>query len=118
MRLTVELHIRPSYCGRVENPRKVVLLALTKGWWFRPLYEQLHYGEKVLCFQFIDENRRLSDAAFESAVKKMFSRRAKPKKFSAMAALLTAANDIAQQLPKRPSKPASIHILKIEQNRE
>jgi len=108
---------RNVIAGDVENPRKVVLLALSKGWWFRPLYEELRYGEKVLCFQFIDENKRLSDAAFEAAVEKVFFDR-KPKHHSAMIALLTAANDIAQQLPKRPPKGASIRSLKGNQKHE
>jgi hypothetical protein len=106
MRLRVAWSIAPRYRGSVENPRKVVLLALSKGWWFRPLYEELRYGEKVLCFQFVDENKRLSDAAFEKAI---FDR--KPKHHSAMIALLTAANHLAQKLPKRLRKTASIHIL-------
>jgi hypothetical protein len=109
---------RHVIAASVENPRKFVLLALTKGWWFRPLYEQLRYGEKVLCFQFVDRNKQLSDAAFEAAVEKLLFRRAKPPHLSAMVALLTAANDIAQQLPKRPPPTASIHVLKRDQNRK
>ena len=91
----------------MENARKVVLLALTKGWWFRPLYDGLRYGEQVLCFQFIEENKQLSDAAFEAAVEKINFSQARPRSFPAMVALLTAANDIAQQLPK---KTAGEHI--------
>jgi hypothetical protein len=101
----------------VENPRKVVLLALTNGWWFRPLYEQLHYGERVLCFQFIVENNGLSHGAFEAAVEKIFLER-KPKNLSAIIALLTAANDIAQQLPTEQPQSASIHILSRDQRHE
>jgi hypothetical protein len=106
--------VRAVIADDVENARKVVLLALTKGWWFRPLYDGLRYGEKVLCFQFIEENKQLSDAAFEAAVERMHFSRARPISLPAMVTLLTAANYIAQQLPKKPTPSASIHVLKIK----
>jgi hypothetical protein len=97
----------------MKNPRKIVLLALTKGWWFRPLFEKLNYGERVLCFQFVEEHEDLADEAFEAALAQMFSDRGEPKNLQAMIALLVAANDLASAIAQRkPSGP--VDFLKRE----